>query len=874
MMKRLLLFASIFLPVCCFTAELRAQSNTQTVDNGSSTTAINFQSAGCIYNWVNNTPGIGLAANGTGDIPPFTAINTGNTPITATITATPMQSPGYAYITNSRDSTISVINLYSQKIIATPKVGNTPIYIAVSPDGTTVYVSNFYGRSVSVINVATNLVTGTIPVAVEPAGLAVSPDGNKLYVCDSTIVSVFSTASPNKNLANITIGEYPNSVAFSPDGSTAYVTNNYSIKNNVSIINTATSKVTGFLTAGTDPTGVLVNPNGKYLYVANTYDNNISVFNTATNLLVTKIPVGTGPLGIAFSPDGQTLYVSNSGDNSTSKLAPGSVSVINLSNNKVITTIPLGGSTYPLGISVTPDGKQVYVVNDNTNNVSIINTATYAISTNSINVGQFPNSIGNFMAAGPPCTGSSITYTITVNPVSNITTGAVSGNISACQGNVSGSYQQFTVSADRLTDAVTATAPANFEVSLTANGGYGNSVMLSPDGSNINKAIIYVRSSVSAPIGNIGDNVVLSSPNTNDHDVAVSGTIDAAAVPTVFISVSGNDICKGTPVTFTATPYNGGTSPVYQWQVNGNNAGTNNVSFTSSALNKGDVVVCIMTSNAPCIAPASIASNTIIMDVATQVNVPLVSISASDNNTCAGSLVTFTAMPGNGGNAPAYQWQVNGNDAGMNSETFTSSTLQNGDVVTCLMTSSIGCSVPATVTSNPVTMNINALPVVNTGGDKTITAGKGVILNATVAGNITDITWSPATGLSNNKILNPVASPLSTTTYTLTVQTADDCVGTGMVTVQVTYPIIVPNTFSPNGDGRNDTWDIKYLNTYSNCKVQVFNRWGQLLYSSTGYGIPWDGTYKGSAVPNGTYYYVINLEKNTKPLAGYVMVVR
>jgi gliding motility-associated-like protein len=95
-----------------------------------------------------------------------------------------------------------------------------------------------------------------------------------------------------------------------------------------------------------------------------------------------------------------------------------------------------------------------------------------------------------------------------------------------------------------------------------------------------------------------------------------------------------------------------------------------------------------------------------------------------------------------------------------------------------------------------------------------------------------------------------------------------------MVTVQVTYPIIVPNIFTPNGDGRNDTWDIKYLNTYSNCKVQVFNRWGQLLYSSTGYGIPWDGTYKGSAVPNGTYYYVINLEKNTKPLAGYIMVVR
>jgi gliding motility-associated-like protein len=857
-MKGLLLCVSILLAVCFFTGEVWGQSNTQTVSNGTSTTAMSFQSPGCIYNWVNNTPGIGLAASGSGNIPPFTAINTGSTPITATITATPMQAPGFAYIANADDASVSVIDLFTQKVIATPKVGTTPIYVTVSPDGTTVYVSNFYSSNVSIIDVATNLVTGTINVGVNPAGLAVSPDGTKLYVCNSTNVSVFSTTSTHTNLANIPIGEYPNSVAFSPDGSTAYVTNNY--LDNVTVINTATSQVSSVFSAGTAASGVLVSPNGKYLYVANTYDDDVSVFSTGpNNLLVTNIPVGTGPWGMALSPDGKTLYVVNSGDNSTSTLAPGSVSVVNTATNKVTTTIPMGGTTYPLGVSVTPDGKQVYVTNNIPNTVTIINTATNAIS-GSVGVGLQPNSFGNFMAPGPTCTGSTITYTITVNPTSSITAGAVNGSITACSGSVSSvNILQFTVSGNNLTGAITAMAPANFELSLTANGGYGNSVTLDPDAGKVSNAVIYVRSAASAPVGAISGNVVLSSPNVNDQDVAVSGAIGAQTLPSVSIAASAN---------------NGGPAPVYQWLVNGNNAGTNNASFTSSTLNNGDIVSCTMISNAPCTAPGNTSSNSITMNVATQVSVPSVSIAASENPICAGSPVTFAATPVNGGNAPVYQWQVNGNDAGTNSATFTSNTLQNGDVVTCLMTSGISCSVPATVTSNPVTMSINALPVVNAGGDKTIVIGKSVVLNATVAGNIIDITWSPATGLSNNKILNPVASPSSTTTYTLTVQTADGCVSSGMITVQVTYPIIVPNTFSPNGDGRNDTWDIKYLNTYSNCKVQVFNRWGQLLYSSTGYGIPWDGTYKGSAVPNGTYYYVINLEKNTKPLAGYVMVVR
>lgn len=86
--------------------------------------------------------------------------------------------------------------------------------------------------------------------------------------------------------------------------------------------------------------------------------------------------------------------------------------------------------------------------------------------------------------------------------------------------------------------------------------------------------------------------------------------------------------------------------------------------------------------------------------------------------------------------------------------------------------------------------------------------------------------------------------------------------------------LIIPNTFTPNGDGVNDTWDIKYLNSYPLCTVQIFTRWGQSVYSSIGYGAPWDGTYRGAALPSGTYYYVINLKNNTQLLSGFVAIIR
>ena len=84
----------------------------------------------------------------------------------------------------------------------------------------------------------------------------------------------------------------------------------------------------------------------------------------------------------------------------------------------------------------------------------------------------------------------------------------------------------------------------------------------------------------------------------------------------------------------------------------------------------------------------------------------------------------------------------------------------------------------------------------------------------------------------------------------------------------------MPTAFTPNGDGVNDTWNIKYLDQYPNATVEVFNRYGERVYFSNKYPVPWDGTYKGANLPAGTYYYIINPNSGRKALSGYVAIIR
>ena len=174
------------------------------------------------------------------------------------------------------------------------------------------------------------------------------------------------------------------------------------------------------------------------------------------------------------------------------------------------------------------------------------------------------------------------------------------------------------------------------------------------------------------------------------------------------------------------------------------------------------------------------------------------------------------------------------------------------------------------------TVTVNPTPVVSIDSKLVLLEGGQVTLNANASiakGNMT-YKWTPSTGLNSDNVLNPVASPSNDITYTITATSDSGCVSTASVLVSVLKSPSIPSAFTPNGDGVNDTWNIKYLDQYPNATIQIMNRYGAQVYFSHNYPVPWDGTYKGSDLPGGVYYYIISPGSGRAVLSGSVTVVR
>jgi YVTN family beta-propeller protein len=522
-----LLLVILFI-ILLFFALPGARAQSQTVLNGAGTTAVNFP-GGCAYTWVNDNPSIGLAKSGVGNISSFTAINTGTTPIKATITATPIAS-AFAYIANYGSNNVSVISTVSNSIIATIPVGSNPFGVSASQDGTLVYITNEGDNNVSVINTQTNKVTAIIPVGSGPKGIIVSADGTRIYVANSfsNTISIIDAAT-NSVLSNITVDQQPYGVAVSPDGKRVYVTNYNS--RSVSVIDPSSNSVIATVLVGFNPTGIIVSPDGK---------------STASNLMTNYTQLTGNPTGLVASADGSKIYI-----------ADGSYLTIFLpSNNNIISTFSAGASE---SIALTPDQSVIYLVDVINNAVGY--WAPTLTSGGDILVGSNPYSFGNFISKGPGCNGSPITFTITVNPSPVIMASLATGNIWSCAGMASSSpnIMQFTVSGSTLSGDITATAPTGFEVSLTAGSAYSGSVILKQLAGAVSNVVVYVRSAASALAGNDTGNIVLSAARATSVNAAVTATINALPVTNPVLSQSVFSGFMTTPVTFA------GTGNSYTW---------------------------------------------------------------------------------------------------------------------------------------------------------------------------------------------------------------------------------------------------------------------------------------------------------------------
>lgn len=219
-----------------------------------------------------------------------------------------------------------------------------------------------------------------------------------------------------------------------------------------------------------------------------------------------------------------------------------------------------------------------------------------------------------------------------------------------------------------------------------------------------------------------------------------------------------------------------------------------------------------------------------------------------------------------------YSWYINDTlVAKTDSAYYTTNRLKEGDIVRVSNACFNRCRVEISAQSSPFKV-IDF--VIDAGKDTTIYEGESVVLQGYTQGD--SFYWSSVFG--NLTTIKPTVRPATTTTYTLS-SSYLGCTLYDDVRVKVLQNNLeVVTSFSPNGDGINDTWLVPSLEDYPNCEVKIYSRWGQPVFETTGYSFKksWDGTYNGAIVDEGVYFYVIHLRDlvHNAPIQGTVTVVR
>lgn len=223
-----------------------------------------------------------------------------------------------------------------------------------------------------------------------------------------------------------------------------------------------------------------------------------------------------------------------------------------------------------------------------------------------------------------------------------------------------------------------------------------------------------------------------------------------------------------------------------------------------------------------------------------------------DSTVCLGDTVTFDIQPTGGSGDYSYLWLSSTADT-VGNDTAAITGLRpttDGTFTVMVMDDQTQCAVSFSINIEVSQLNVSATP-----SSELINPGQRVQMMAFGA---MFYSWSPDTSISCITCPDPVSMPNQSITYTVTGTDTNGCTGTATVQI-ITDSLLVPNVFTPNGDGINDVLLMNYYGE-GDYEINVFDRWGRKIYASTDTNGAWDGrNSNGEDLPEGVYYLVVRI---------------
>lgn len=341
------------------------------------------------------------------------------------------------------------------------------------------------------------------------------------------------------------------------------------------------------------------------------------------------------------------------------------------------------------------------------------------------------------------------------------------------------------------------------------------------------------------------------SDGTDSDDTTITITVNNCNLPIASFTPSSTNLCEADCINLTDNSTDGSAGPINSWTWTVNPAaGAPAIPSVQNPTN-----ICFNTAGTYditlTVSDGTDSDDTTITITVVACAVPVAAFTGP-TSFCEGQCYDFTDM--STGNPTSWEWDFGGGgtpntSSNQNPSNICFNTSGTFDIELIVSNSNGSDTITQTITVNP-------LPIVNAGVDVTIDIGTSTVLNP--AGSSGNYVWSPILGLSCSNCLNPTASPITTTTYTVTVTDGNGCSASDDVTVfiNVVEGVGVPNAFSPNNDGVNDILYVKG-NGIESMTLRIYNRYGQKVFESSEQTIGWDGTFNNKELNSGVFAYVL-----------------